>query len=237
MGGIRRFRTALARHHRSRGFGIHSPFAFNFVRNVLREKNPYYCYDDLDALRHAVKDEVRGARHHRVVSFKTLKMLFRVANFFTPSQVLQVGTHYGLTATAMLSVSQATRLLIYEPHLAERPLAMRALAQHLERIDFYNSLPVALADARATAAAGVPMVLVNGVESREELEELKGFLAQAVNDRCVVMIRNLNRDKMMRDLWKNTRRAMSHGQTFTNDKTAVIVALNNLNLEHFFLWF
>lgn len=29
---------------RSRGFGVHSPFAFNFITGVLRDRNAYYAY-------------------------------------------------------------------------------------------------------------------------------------------------------------------------------------------------
>ena len=46
MGRMHRYRTALSRRHRSGGFGIHSPFAFNFVLNVLRERLPYYADDE-----------------------------------------------------------------------------------------------------------------------------------------------------------------------------------------------
>ncbi|MDE7397617.1 MAG: hypothetical protein K2M98_07820, partial [Muribaculum sp.] len=31
----------------SRGFGIHSPFAFEFVLNVLRDRHPFYAYEEL----------------------------------------------------------------------------------------------------------------------------------------------------------------------------------------------
>lgn len=37
----------LKRLRSSRGFGIHSPFAYNFVLNVLRERYPYYAYDEI----------------------------------------------------------------------------------------------------------------------------------------------------------------------------------------------
>ena len=41
--------TLLSRWHRSRGFGVHSPFAFSFILDVLRERRyAYYAYDSID---------------------------------------------------------------------------------------------------------------------------------------------------------------------------------------------
>ena len=65
--------TAAARIRRSKGFGIHSPFAFNFVINVLRLSNRYryYAYHTLP------KGEAR--------------MIFRIANSFNPSTITEYG--------------------------------------------------------------------------------------------------------------------------------------------------
>lgn len=44
------FLKSPRREYRSRGFGIHSPFAFRFVREVLKQPCAYYAYSSLDAL-------------------------------------------------------------------------------------------------------------------------------------------------------------------------------------------
>ena len=33
-----------------RGFGIHSPFAYSFVKETLRQKLPYYAYELIDGI-------------------------------------------------------------------------------------------------------------------------------------------------------------------------------------------
>lgn len=240
MGRIKRYRTALSRHHRSRGFGIHSPYAFHFVCNVLREKNPYYCYDYLEDLRQAVIEELRGKkRHTRVISFKGLKMMFRIANHFNPFCFMQVGSCYGLTVAGMLSVSSSSRLLLYEPALDEFPVLAQVLAPYLDSVECYNSLPVAINDYKQAVATGATaFVLINSIPLAHDIQPLQQYLLELLNgDENVLVLRNLNRDTSMHSLWLKLKAAMTCGQSFTNEKTGIIVVKKKLNLEHFFLWF
>lgn len=239
MGRIKRYRTALKRHHRSKGFGIHSPFAFNFVRFVLREKSPYYCYESLDDLRHAVIDSLRGVKNHpRVISFKGLKMIFRIANYFNPPCILQVGTCYGMTAASMLNVSSQSRLWLYEPHLSDYPVVAQVLAPYLDSIECYNRLDVAFTDyCNSVAANDCRFVLVNSIPEDEDFEPLKSLLTSLLADDCVIVVRNIHRSSAIKQLWRQLKQSMQHGQSFTNEQDGVIVAKKSLNLEHFFLWF
>ena len=52
-----------------RGYGVHSPFAFNLIRDVIFETGEYYAYAPLRAKRHA---------HQRPE--RDLRLLFRLAN-------------------------------------------------------------------------------------------------------------------------------------------------------------
>ncbi|MCM1348011.1 MAG: hypothetical protein NC338_01250 [Firmicutes bacterium] len=61
---------------RSRGFGIHSPFAFRFVREVLTQRYAYYCYPRLEA-----------AASLDGVNRRMVKALFRLALFFRPEAI------------------------------------------------------------------------------------------------------------------------------------------------------
>ncbi|MDY6411503.1 MAG: hypothetical protein SPL28_00725 [Bacteroidales bacterium] len=241
MGRIKRYRTALSRHHRSRGFGIHSPFAFNFVCHVLREKHPYYCYDYLEEIRQAVIEQLRNkpGRHPRVISFKGLKMVFRIANHFNPASFLLVGSCYGLTAASMLSVASTSRLCLYEPHLEQFPVIAQVLAPYYESVECYDSLQVATSDySQALTAGAAAFVLVNSIPQAQDATMLEQYLKSLIDATdCVIIMRNLNRNDGMKRLWGNLKGDMQHGQSFTNEKTGILVMKKKLNLEHFFLWF
>ncbi len=77
---LRRVFGAPRRWARRRGFGIHSPFAFDFVRRVIASPCSYYCYDRLGRL--ARRSGLRGS---------TLRLLFRIALFFRPQTYAVIG--------------------------------------------------------------------------------------------------------------------------------------------------
>ena len=65
----------LLRIPRSYGFGVQSPFAYEFVRCVVNEKYPYYAYEELYD-REAVRDKTE---------LKRCRLCLRLANYIQAS--------------------------------------------------------------------------------------------------------------------------------------------------------
>lgn len=63
------------------GFGVQSPSAYYFIRNVLYERLRYYAYDDL-----CTKYPNRKKRQRR-----RDEQLFRIVNYFKPKKILVLG--------------------------------------------------------------------------------------------------------------------------------------------------
>ena len=68
----------------NKGFGIHSPFVFNFVVNVLNEKNGYYAYSEIENVSSSSKQK------------KYLKLLYRIINYYRVRNILIVGNDGGV---------------------------------------------------------------------------------------------------------------------------------------------
>lgn len=66
-----------------RGFGIHSPFAYDFITRTLRERLPYYAYSKLDVL---AAEKWQGASGQR-----RLRLIFRIAVRFNPATAAIIG--------------------------------------------------------------------------------------------------------------------------------------------------
>ena len=69
----------LARFRHRCGYGIHSPFAFRFITDVIYERHPYYAYRELDK---SLPLSLRLRRR------KGLHLLLRIANHLQPKTIV-----------------------------------------------------------------------------------------------------------------------------------------------------
>ena len=73
----------LCRFRHRRGYGIHSPFAFGFLMQVVYERHAFYAFPALDA---------GLAWWQRFRVRRTLHLLFRLANYVHPQQIIAPDT-------------------------------------------------------------------------------------------------------------------------------------------------
>lgn len=230
---LKRYLTAWSRHHRSGGFGIHSPFAYSFVRNVWRQRLPYYAYAGIHTLIATVKSGTtpRQRRELDLINEKEARLLFRVTNFFNPQHILQVGAATGIESVAMLEVNRHSRLYLYDAQLEQHPLAVRVLQSQLDRVECYDDIKVAVDEFLVSGKADeVPgLALVNHPVDEAVLKRL-------LDARCIVVLRNINRYEAMSGLFDTCCIHMPMGQTYTNGKIAILNPNPKLQREDFLLW-
>lgn len=75
---LRRFRKRC-------GYGVHSPYAFSFITDVVYERSAYYAYKELDDLFPLWVSRL-GLRPRKLA-----RLLFRVANFAHPRRACVLG--------------------------------------------------------------------------------------------------------------------------------------------------
>lgn len=82
---VRRPWIWLARFRKRRGYGVHSPFAYAFLRGVVFERTPYYAYARLAGL------HPWWVRWSRSYPMSCRRLLFRLANYVHPRTIAVIG--------------------------------------------------------------------------------------------------------------------------------------------------
>ncbi len=140
---IRYFLTAS----NGKGHGVHSPFVFDFIKNVLNDNTQYACYKNIEKLRNqllvndaAIEVEdfgagsaiiksntriVKNIAHSSLKPKKYSQLLFRIVKHYLPNTILELGTSFGIT-TAYL----ASGKLDAQVYTCEGATNIAAIAQH-----------------------------------------------------------------------------------------------------------
>ncbi|MDG1159369.1 MAG: class I SAM-dependent methyltransferase [Flavobacteriales bacterium] len=114
--------------HARNEHGLHSPFLFELYNEVFKSPKQFYCFDELEAKRAALKKDHRiikvsdfgagsnyGGGSERAISKiakqslkskKYAQLLFRLAHHLKPKRILELGTSLGLS-TCYLALSNS----------------------------------------------------------------------------------------------------------------------------------
>ena len=75
----------LMRFRKRKGYGVHSPFAFNFITDVIDATHPYYAYHELDRQYSGWQRSLGGQ------AISKSRLLYRLVNHQRPERMLLCG--------------------------------------------------------------------------------------------------------------------------------------------------
>ena len=106
----------LSRFRNRCGYGVHSPFAFNFITNVIYERLPYYAYSTLPMQERELARHNKGKMFFRE-SRKVSRLLFRLVNMAQPHVIVHVGRRS--SAAVYLQAAKTTATYLYAESFSE----------------------------------------------------------------------------------------------------------------------
>ena len=128
-----------------KGHGIHSPFVFDFVKNVLNDKQNYPAYQSIESMRKKmladstiieVEDFGAGSSviktNKRIVSAiaasslkpkKYAQLLYRIVKYYMPETIVELGTSFGITTAYLASANAASKVFTCEGSAAIATIA------------------------------------------------------------------------------------------------------------------
>ncbi len=124
----------FARH--KHGHGIHSPFVYKLLTEVIEDERNFYTYFDLLELKEVLKEnketidvsdfgagsKVMNSRKRRISSIsenssippKYGELLFRLVNHFQPKNIIELGTSLGISTLYMAKASYKAQIYTVE---------------------------------------------------------------------------------------------------------------------------
>lgn len=126
-----------------KGHGIHSPFVYQFVKEVVDNKDKYYLFEDIESLRAKllltdleieVTDLGAGSKFQKSSKRKISKiaetalkpkkqaeLLFKIAKYFKIKNAIELGTSLGISSLYLSQYSKDCQLISVEgcPNIAK----------------------------------------------------------------------------------------------------------------------
>lgn len=153
-------------------YGIHSPFVFDFIKNVLEDTRLFYAFHEVETIRKRLlgnPDEIEvtdlgaGSKYTKsnkrsiqqiaktaLSSPSFCRLLFRTTNHYKPKSILEMGTSLGISASYLHKGALDAKFITLEgcPQISKqaqwvfKKLKLKSIKSEIG--DFKNTLPKAL---------------------------------------------------------------------------------------------
>jgi hypothetical protein len=191
---LKRLRTA-------KGFGVHSPFAFNFITNVLFEKLPYYAYFDIP--------RYLSEKHIDAPISSIHQLSFRLVNFFRPKNVLIFGGEQDYALPLFVNAGSPEARIIC---LTDQE-TKRKMSEICEAMEFWHEFRLEPMDAIIVDMQFLPKTYDISIENILKISHNETFW----------MIRHIDTDKESRRFWKDIQNDPRIALTFDMRQDGIVI--------------
>ena len=209
----------LSRFRQRKGYGVHSPFAYSFIRGVVLESSAYYAYADLAPL------HPWWVRWFHLYPMQCRRLLFRLANFAEPRTVElrtedEVAKKYIRAAVPRAEVRRKEGAI---PGVVRRKEGAMS-GEVLRKEGVLAAVPEGSPEGREAA----DFVLVG----KERLEEAAAVAAR-MPERGMLVCEGIHESRRAKEIWRTIREAPHTGVTFDLYTYGVAFFNPKLHKQHY----
>jgi len=207
------------------GHGIHSPFVFDFVKNVLNDHRYYYIFAPIELLRQDLKGNhsfihvddlgagsavsksnqrsVAEIAKHALKPKKLAQLLFRTVNHYQPETIVELGTSLGITTAYMAAANGNANVFTIEGSYSIAEIARRNFRQldiyniHLIEGGFDSALPHLLEKVKQ-----VDFAFVDGNHRLEPTVRYFEMLVHYSNENTIIVFDDIHWSEEMELAWR-----------------------------------
>lgn len=240
-----------------RGHGIHSPFVYDIVSRVFRNKldsDIVLCMEkirnkmisdtsiieinDLGArslkAKYDKKRKVSEIARYSSVSGKYGMLLSNLSKEFGKPYMIELGTSLGISAMYMALASPDTRLITIEGCSETARIASENFDQaqikniELHKGSFDEMLPEILDSCKTPG-----LVFIDGNHRRDPLLRYFGMIADNSGSNTVVIIDDISLSREMAQAWKEIKSHSKVSVTIDTGRMGVVFFRESINRNHF----
>jgi predicted O-methyltransferase YrrM len=212
-----------------KGHGIHSPFVFNFIINVLNDKRFFYAFADIEYMRKQLlhsndvievqdfgagssimQQKTRRIKNIAKWSLKPRKyaqLLFKMVNYYQPQTIVELGTSLGITTAYLASANRNAAVYSFEgadniAQLAQQYFNESGLHNiQLIKGNFDNTLQPALQKIQNT----IDFAFIDGNHRKEPTLRYFNQLLPYLHNNAIVVFDDIHWSKEMEEAWNTIK--------------------------------
>lgn len=222
---VKSYLSYLLKSKYKKGYGLHSPFVFDLVRDLIGDSHRYYIFESIKAYRKqlmnskqviAMTDYGAGStefnKKERRVSELVLKssihprygeLLFRLANHFKPNCILELGTSIGISTSYLSRHNSSSK--VYTVEGCENTAAFASKTFKSLKCRNVNQIVGQFKDVLPELVASLDqldMVFIDGHHERQAtIDYFNICLSKAGND-SLFIFDDIHWSKGMYEAWK-----------------------------------
>ena len=198
--------------------GVHSPFVYRLIDEViydLHAKSDYpnlkhFCqilrYDDRSILVHDQSTSVKVFVKNKCKSLRSAQLIYRLANYFSPNQVIELGTSMGIDTAYVAKSAPQARIISMDQDVDTAAFTSENLAkQAIKNVqiltgDLSQVFPDVLAELQS-----LDFVLINRGHDKEAMINYLNQCVPKLKETSVVVVDAIYRDKEMNEFWQQMK--------------------------------
>jgi len=207
-----------------KGHGIHSPFVYAIVREVLMNKHQTLNFDVLDDYRavlcfdkHTIEVEDCGACAKNGITVKRIKdiactsltirkystLLYRLSEYFHPSTILELGTSLGLSGSYMALANPNAKLYTIEASVSIAEVAEQTFRNiNINNVELIKGRFADVLPALLPRIGKIDFAFVDGNHTKEATLYHFESLLPYVDDNSVLVFDDIYWSSGMTEAWQ-----------------------------------
>lgn len=193
----------LLRFRHRKGYGVHSPFAFNLITGVIYEKSSYYDYQYLRGIIRKERKNSPTLWSRYLENRRICELLFRLVNYAQPYTILEVGTFAGASSIYLSCARKNGRFITLDEKSPANQLATSLFRHYKGNIDYRIGEVPALVSETVSEFDTLDFLLLHaGDYSLSTVQNMFENCLSKSSPRSVFVIQDIYSSSAVKKWWK-----------------------------------